>query len=505
MRLLCGFGLTFLLHRSLRGLAMVGLLCTGGMALADGGRFDCGGQTEAEIWSLWDREMRGVVEQRLLRDRLAQGDVYALYDLQSYTQSLVAMARRCGRAQRLLEIAALARTAYDALEPGTAFSRGRRWVCRGGEICNRRNKLGGTEVMLTSVQFLGMTSALANALAVTPGDGAVKASGFLHDTIDITVEHLLRWGDDKALDTLRADLQATPADVRPGVTTHLFTDKSLWMIAIYAELAGAMHAARGREGAWTAISDADMQRMTSHIGALLALFGSRISFHAPPNTRAGNGNLADLDRGFWRLYKDSRYAGYEEQNKPVECRPDGSGKFSMQVRVPDDTVPVRKDTGWDLSHARRLVPALDALERNRQALMAVFRLTERQLPPTGLAAAFAGTLVAVVWNGDMSRPLFTNYLSGANGWYRVAYDNGTGQCREGQPPYGLSRAFAFGGYAAWARHQPILGTLGRRLLELADSDPRFIEAHYDFLLPGSPRAAQGRLMFLPSLVGTDRP
>ncbi len=118
----------------------------------------------------------------------------------------------------------------------------------------------------------------------------------------------------------------------------------------------------------------------------------------------------------------------------------------MDVQVSPDTVPKRQDTGWDISHARRLVHALDALERNRDAMKAIFSLNDGQLPAIGLPSAFAGTLVAVVWNGDTANPLFSNHWSGANGWYRVAYDNGTGQCREGSPPYGLADSFPTGGY-----------------------------------------------------------
>ena len=49
-------------------------------------------------------------------------------------------------------------------------------------------------------------------------------------------------------------------------------------------------------------------------------------------------------------------------------------------------------------------------------------------------------------NGDATQPLFSNYWSGVNGWYRVAYDNGADQCREGYPPYGLTDSFPTGGY-----------------------------------------------------------
>jgi hypothetical protein len=108
--------------------------------------------------------------------------------------------------------------------------------------------------------------------------------------------------------------------------------------------------------------------------------------------------------------------------------------------------------------------------------------------------------------------LFTNYWSGANGWFRVAYDNGTGQCQEGYPPYGMSDAFLSGGYITWERYRPVIGILGRRLHQLIDSpraqDRRFICRYYPEF--GTSAAAQNRalskFMFLPTLVrqGADR-
>jgi hypothetical protein len=177
--------------------------------------------------------------------------------------------------------------------------------------------------------------------------------------------------------------------------------------------------------------------------------------------------------------------------------------------VSADDVRPRSDIGWDFSHARRLVHALDALERNRDALIEVFSLDEMQLPPVGLTKAFARTLVAAVWNGDIVEPLFSNYLSGANGWYRVAYDNGTGQCREGYPPYGMSDSFPTGGYVTWARYMPIIGSLGERLYDMISSpdeeNSSFISKYYPVLSKSASTQERtlAKFMFFSSLVGIE--
>lgn len=470
----------------------------------------CGGSAEAEVWEAWDGNFRDFLNQRLLGDRLLeQHDVYALYDFQDYTHNMVSMARRCNRANRLVEVARLINVAYGALEPGAPSSPGRRWVCRGGVICNNTNRLLNKEVMLSSVQFLGLASSVANALASsrTPLDNEGRA--FVRDTVQIAVEHLLRWGDDTALIAIRKATAATPQDVKDGSSTLFFSDHSLWLITIYSELAGIIQKQESLSLDLVRIADDDKARLRRHLVALLQFFSARITFRRNANSRFGNVELADLDRGYWRLYADNRYAGYETDLKPVECLPmkDDKTRFSMKINVPSDKVPQRKDTGWDISHARRLVHALDALERNRNAMRRVYSLDVRELPSTALPIAFANTLVAVVWNGDIRRPLFSNYWSGANGWYRVAYDNGTGQCREGYPPYGLTDSIPTGGYITWASYNPTISLLGERFYDLfknpGETDLPFMTKHYPTLSKTASAQSKvfSKIMFLPSLVG----
>lgn len=482
-------------------LLLVFILCTQQTLAATDSTFECGGKVESEVWGLWDRDAKDYLYSRFLQDRLLkQGDVYALYDFQIYTHNMVSMARRCNRINRLQEVAKLIGVAYVSLE---SSSQGRRWICRGGAICNDKNQLINTEVMLASVQFLGLASSVANALASSSAPLSNEEKLFIRDTVKIVTEHLLRWGDDAAINKLRKVSEATPQDVTKGSSEVFFTDKHLWMITIYAELAGILQSKSvlDLEG----IPAADKERLSRHLSVLLQFFSARVSIQHDPNGRLGNVDLADIDRGYWRLYADNRYAGYEKEETPVVCLPleNDKAKSKLEVRVSADSVPQRQDIGWDISHARRLVNALDALERNLKAMAYILSLSEMQLPPSGLPEAFVNTLVAVVWNGDTAKPLFSNYWSGANGWYRVAYDsNGAGQCINGYPPYGLSDSFLTGGYITWARYSPVIGLLGQRLYYFIDStkrdDASFIDRYYSGLRRNS---IYSRLMFLPSLVG----
>ena len=498
------------LYCAMTAVAFISLILINEPAAAADANFACGGSVEAEVWEAWDGNVRDYLRQNQLDARLLkQGDVYALYDIQTYAHNMVSMASRCKRINRLKEVAGLIRIAYDALEPGNQSSPGRRWVCRGGSICNDKNRLLNQEVMLDSVQFLGLASRVANALASSGRKPDEEEKAFIQDTGQILVEHLLRWGSESAISSMRQATGAKPEDVTNGSSKLFFTDKPLWMITMYAELAGIIQSGVSKDVIWGSVSKEDKMYMQKHCSALLEFFSSRISIRHDPKSRLRDVALADIDRGFWRLYYDNRYAGYESDQKPAVCvlSEPGKSKKVIKYNVMSEKVQKRDDTGWDISHARRLVHAMDALERNRVAMKNVFSLTDVQLSSSELAKAFANTLVAVIWNGDMEYPLFSNYFSGANGWFRVAYDNKTGQCREGTRPFGMTVSFPTGGYITWARYNPTIGLLGQRLYELTSSDDGkanpFIVKYYKGLKKSVPvqNINLARFMFLPSLVG----
>ncbi|HEV2608646.1 MAG TPA: hypothetical protein VGU61_00145 [Noviherbaspirillum sp.] len=482
------------------------LFGSGPAAAAAHDAFGCDGALEKQAWALWDKEIHGFLSNRLIKERLStRGDTAALYDFQTYTYNLASMARRCKRTARLMEMARIVHTAYGALEPVSLATSSKWWICRDGPLCHEKAPLHNREVMLHSVQFLGLASYLANAIATSNAPLGAEEQRYINDTVSIAIDHLSRWGNESAIDKVAKAIKATPQDVKNGSTALLFTDKPLWMITIYAEIAGILDA-QGRLG--FAIRPADKQQiepLRKHLSTLLAFFSARVSYHPVKNSKTP---AADLDRGFWRNYADGRYAGYEKEEKPAECPPPGDTNAEARavIRIPAHTVPMRSDTGWDISHARRLVPALDALERNRDAIARVFSVSRDALPSNQLPEAFATALYSVLWNQDPNRPLFSNYWSGANGWYRVAYEGDKRKCREGHPPYGMTASFPTSGYVTWARYKPAIGTLGRTLYEVIKSeqeaDIAFIEKYYPMFgrSADTQKRALAEVMFFPSLI-----
>lgn len=465
----------------------------------------CDGTLARQVWAQWDGAGRAYAQQELQHRLLEQGDTYVLYDLQTVFHNLHALALRCNALTRQRQFADLIKRAYARLEIEPSRNDRRQWVCRGGRVCNRVNRLVDTEVMLTSVQFLALATEVANGLhghsAATDSDRA-----FALQTARIALEHLLRWSNARAMAALRASLTATQADVADGSSRYFLTDKVLWQLTVYAHVAGMIERDTNLRDSLSLSVD-EWAQLQNHAHALAQLVERRTTA-----TTGGDAEQAalDLDAGYWRYYKDNRYASYQGADKPALCERGEDGRLKAVIKLPPETVPIRDDIGWDLSHARRLVHYLSALQRNRQAMQSVWQIPMNLLPDDATVQGFAKQLLTKVWNQDKARPLFANYLSGANGWYRVAYDNGTGRCAEGFPPFGLTDAFPTGGFVTWGHWVPQLHALGVRLFELLASDApvdrRFVQQHYPKLSNSStPKVRMlQQLMFWPSLTGIDK-
>lgn len=479
--------------------------------------YTCGGEVESRVWRLWDEHGRSYLKAQQVQTRLErQGDTYALYDIQVVFHNLQAMAQRCGRTDRLLQMADDLLPLFDMLQPLPGGKDGERaWVCRGGLVCNERNRLINTEVMLVSVQGLGLLSSLARDLATSPNLQA-RTHPIVGKTVHTSLQHLQRWGGAQQRSRWVKMAEAVPADVLDESSALFLTDHVMWQMVVYAQLAGIAAV----QPHWFADAmpgtSAHVQH-SSNLTAMLRLFNARVSVADVNSPRFGSLKVADLDAGFWRLYGDNRFAAYSGLAPPAVCKPaqpstsseltTGQSRLEAHVQVDSSAIKPVQNLGWDISHARRLVRFFDALTANRQPLAAWWSLQHKDLPVPDLPKAFAAQLLNIVWNGDISAPLFANYWSGANGWYRVAYDNGTGRCFQGYKPSGMSDAFPTGGYAQWASYYPLLGVIAQNIYKRTQSvekeDIIFIRDNYNGL-NGLKSVKQGfatqEMMFWPSMI-----
>ncbi len=464
--------------------------------------YHCGGELEREIWSLWDNFAKEYLTSQLINNRLmSQGDTYALYDLQTYLHNLVDMARRCQRENRLREFAEMLVVPYSGLEKYPAGGASLAWICKGGKKCKSRNSLLNQEVKLTSIQFLVLAASVANSLSELSDR---SQSSFVEQTLKTSVAHVLRWNNEEETEMMGLLLRAAADDVEEGSSLLFFTDRHLWLITLYAELSGII-LRQNNVLDITEISNEHLQSMKKQLAFLLHLLSRRTALITITGRTGAKVEIANLDGGFWRLHADNKYSGYTAEIKPLLC-PQHVGK-TVQFKISAEKIPdPPADLGWDLSHARRLVHAFDAIERNRDAIQKVFGISNAVLPSENVITAFARQLMERVWNGDKNRPLFSNYWCGANGWYRVAYDNNSSRCFEGYPPYGLSDSFVTGGYASWGRYIPEIHSLGIQLFRLSKSHSRpereFINTYYSKLgvEVGVNHQKLTQLMFWPSIL-----
>ena len=175
--------------------------------------FVCGGTVETAVWKLCDTQGSAFLRNEPLASQpIKQGDSYALYGILDSLQNLEAIGQCCDRTERLIQLAEDLIEVYAALEPLNGHSTDMTSVCKGGAVCNDRNRLINKEMMLVSAQGLGLMCGFANALAAS-NEPQGKANPFITKTAEVSVQYLLvgrkgravmRYGDGRAAEKMVA-------------------------------------------------------------------------------------------------------------------------------------------------------------------------------------------------------------------------------------------------------------------------------------------------------------
>ncbi len=461
--------------------------------------FSKNGEIHQQVIQSWDNHYRDYFASEIRRRLFEAGDVYVLYDIQiGGLQSFVEMTRRCKDTKQISELVDLLNPVFSALKPISDSDKSTGWICTGGQIC-KDYKLTGNEVTLCSSQYLGLIGAVATSVEENiPARRRTDAEkAFLANTYSTIAIHLNRWLSDRFLASVDRRMQLTPENIKNGSSSSFFTDKELWFLTALSDLSalhgkGIKPASEDGKAAFEAL-----QNKKKAIHKTFDFFMARTSL-----SPTANGMRADLDRGFWRLFEDNRYAAYTGSLSPVTWIEDGNGKWEMKTQVPWDSSYIAKDAAWDISHARRLVPALETFARNGKYIRTVWDYKNPAFDPIALRQAFANQIVEKIWNKDMNYPLFSNFWSGDNGWYRVAYAaKETGRRFPGYAPYGLSISIADGGYPIWGSFHPALNAIFKHIFEMSKADDAetksFVSQHYRRLF-GSSRN-RGSAKSFPSL------
>ncbi|MES3016504.1 MAG: hypothetical protein V4721_01945 [Bacteroidota bacterium] len=461
------------------------------------------GDIHKQVIYSWDAYYRNYFAGEIKKRLFDNGDVYILYDAQIQgLQSFVEMTRRCKDTKQMGELVDMLSPVFSQLKP-IAPDNSTGWICTGGPNCTAYNLIG-KEVPLCSVQFLGLLGALATNITEniplrkqTPAEQA-----FVRNTFNTIAVQLDRWFTPNYFRSVDNRLPRTAADMKDANLGHYFSDRDLWFLTVLSDLselhqAGVQPAAEDGKKAF-----ADLQNQKPGISKIFDLFVARSYL-----TQSLSGLRAEIDKGFWKNHYDNRYAKYAGPLSPVTWEQEGAG-WKMITRVPLDSNYLSDDVSWDISHARRLVPALETFVRNRENIKKVWGYNNPAFDPLALRQAYANQISDKIWNGDTQYPLFTNFWSGDNGWYRVAYANQTGRRMEGYTPYGMNTSMPLGGYPVWGSFHPALRTVFRSIFELSQSnDPAaksFITQYYQEVFTNKLKDKTvkpvGNLAFLSDLV-----
>lgn len=463
--------------------------------------FSKNGEIHHQVIQAWDNHYRDYFASEIQKRLFQDNDVYVLYDVQiGGLQSFVEMTRRCKDTKQIAELVDLLSPIFSALTPISSADNSTGWVCSGGSICAAYGLLG-KEVPLCSVQFLGLLGALATTISENiPVDKRTEAEkAFLANTFNTMAVQLNRWLTSNYFNSVNKRLTLPAGDMKGGSSRYFFTDRDLWYLTVLSDLSelhrsGIQPAAEDGKNAFEELRDKQ-----EGIKKVFDLFIARTFLSETPK-----GTRAEIDKGFWRYYFDNRYARYTGAESPVSWEEVGDDKWEMKTQVEWDSTYLSNDVAWDISHSRRLVPALETFVRNRNNIKVVWGYDNPDFDPVAIRRAYANQIVEEIWNGDMDYPLFSNFWSGDNGWYRVAYANQTGRRFVGYPPYGMNTSMPKGGYPIWGAFHPTLRNIFRNIFELSLSDDptakSFVSTYYSGLSANSSTNTIQSLSFLSDMV-----
>ena len=465
--------------------------------------FSKDGDIHDQVIHSWNTYYRNYFASEIKRRLFQENDVYVLYDVQiGGLQSFVEMTRRCKDRQQIAELVDLLSPTFTALQPISNADNSTGWICNGGNTCTAYNFIG-KEVPLCSVQFLGLLGALATNISenIPSHQRTTAEKAFLSNTFNTMAVQLNRWFTAGYFTSVNKRLAMTSDDMKDGSSRYFFSDRDLWYLTVLSDLSELQQSGIQPVAEDGKIAFEDLQNKKDGIQKIFDLFLARTFL-----TQFSKGIRAEIDKGFWKYYFDNRYAKYTGAVSPVSWEKDSDGKGKMNIQVKWDSAYLAQNVSWDISHSRRLVPALETFVRNRENIKKVWGYDNPAFDPVAIREAYANQIVEKIWNGNMDRPLFSNFWSGDNGWYRVAYANQTGRQFVGYPPYGLNTSMPDGGYPLWGAFQPTLRNIFKSIFELSQSnDPTaksFISQNYRGLYSGGSNTSKPilSLSFLSDLV-----
>lgn len=341
-------------------------------------------------------------------------------------------------------------------------------------------KPNGEESILVSSQYLYLLSDTVTAIVDIRKEKRTKRmNDVLSIFIPILVEHYDRWifkepgpfqvrgwgcqFDGKPVPACMSHLKFINSKLRKKLGNgksssycNAVTDMDMWIIAGVANLLNVYN----KDKFLVPITEAKYKDLVNYVKTGALLFESRFS---PTKLKNFDNVLVEgtvFDAGAWDDHKDFSYTGYRGQDYP---RPSSQSHLKHSA----------KNIGWDLSHASRFVHVFDSLFKAKDILGLNFPTKEH-------LKKMSNQLVYATFNKDFKKPLFTNFMDGTNGWYRIGY---SGRSGFGYGPWDMSYAVPTGGYGFWSIYNNDIQTVFVCLADMMKTnDPeirRHVAEHYE--------------------------
>jgi len=247
---------------------------------------------------------------------------------------------------------------------------------------------------------------------------------------------------------LKMKLGKRLGDAESPAYCNAVQDLDMWIIAGVTNILAVCH----RES--LSISSEQYKKMLNYLKIGIKLLESRFTYTELKNFDGEPVIGAIFDRGAFDEQPSYAFAGYDGEEHPGIFSVPKSSQRGLGV-------------GWDLSHARRFVHVFYTLFEFSDILGLDF-------PTRDTIVKMGNQLVYGTFNRDFKKPLFTNFMDGTNGWYRVGY---SGKTEYGHGPWDLSIAVLTGGYGLWSLYNPDVKKTFIAVIDMLKSNDPEIRKH----------------------------
>jgi hypothetical protein len=431
---------------------------------------------------------------RYLATALAQKNAAVLYDTHGFLGPILQTARLCHGSSTasidyVLIIDELATLFSKVAAAGLAPHHYRNFqefpnAAGGADPLNR-------EVQLSSVEFLALAAQTVSAITDLPVQRQTpRMRSFAYSFARIIgYDHIYRWNQvpTKAFSTQASSPLACPGDTDSHTTLgkHLvwklqrdcraFTDRLL----LTGIAATALLAAHAKSPALVPLS--------APVVAVLRDVALAVGIALKPSTTSIRASLfgtaAASYRGRAQLSTAPLLPGQTIRSPTTQFDAIGFDRYqehwySNYIGATFPTATQKnpaKGSGLDLGHGRRVGQALLVYLRDQAAAGLPVNLVTSTDANT-LANRFA---LAVFLRSTCAAPLFRNYMSAYNGWYKTNALQKTGYA-----PFGLGQSALLGGYLQLAPYSDHLPFIAGALLARTDSQQASIDYRKQYLYHG---------------------